>query len=196
MVNESRLRGDYHEYVTVEELAKLTSASKENLPNGLVHGRQLPIDVQHAIEDAGKQCASLMLKDLQDKFKSANIQKIKAVGNEAGAGKVDDVTDIIIELDSDGNIISRNYSLKFTESDDILFTKNPGIGSILEDYFESPDLQKELDKINKEERKKFLSPIIASAGKPIPESADACRFLVAKLRISIADSKITRLQMN
>lgn len=167
MARESRLRGDYHEYMTVKSFCKKTGAREVNLRHGLEHGLKLGGKVRKAIEVAGAQAGKIIIEDISADYGRAEFIESRAVGDTSGYGRTDVVVDIVITFrlkDKPQEKRRRNYSLKFTESESMLFTKNPGVGSLLKDYFGAPRLQMELNKENEKCRKEFFYAILKGAG--------------------------------
>lgn len=171
--NESRLRGDYHEYVTIERLSEISGAPKENYREILERSKKLPDKVRAAIEDAGLQCADKIIKKISVDYPDSSILKIRAVGKESGMKTVSDVSDISILIKIGAKTKDVRVSLKFTKSSDGIMIKNPGMGSILKDYFGSPGAQKSLDSFANQRRAEFLKTLVIDAGmKPKGDDLD------------------------
>lgn len=167
-INQSRARGDYHEYMTIRYLCKSTGARELNDDNALITSKILSEEVKNAVEIAAQQCSDIIQRILNNEYEGITYLEVQAIGRTSGTRTISDVTDIIIRCtNAKQEQIEKRFSIKFTEAEDEIFTKNMGAKSLLSEYFRSNSLQQELNQYHEIIGKEFFEGILQLAAQDI-----------------------------
>lgn len=192
--------------MTIRYLCQSTGAREINDDNALITIKILSTEVKNAIEIAAQQCSNMIQKVLKNEYGDVVYVQVQAAGRTSGTRTISDVTDIIIRCTiAKQEQIEKRFSIKFTEAEDEVFTKNMGAKSLLSEYFRSESLQQQLNQYHEIVGKAFFDGILQLTAQEIrttslSEAKNAVKKLPAEYQRfnagSPTDSNLNNLRDN